>query len=178
MPGRRNALLAASQMIAEIDALAQAHPPQAVTTVGHLDVSPNSRNTIPGHVYFTVDIRHPQAPTLDTLEAALESLIARAASGHGVETKHQRIQYTLPVEFDADCIAAVQRACQTLGVPHRQMWSGAGHDSCYVSQVAPTSMIFVPCAGGLSHNEAESATPEDLAAGCDVLLNAVLDRAA
>ena len=72
---------------------------------------------------------------------------------------------------------AVRTAAAGLGHSHRDIVSGAGHDAVYASRVVPTSMIFVPCAGGLSHNEAESATPSDLAAGCDVLLNAVLERA-
>ena len=78
------------------------------------------------------------------------------------------------VSFDAACVTAVRNAAHYLGLSSIDMVSGAGHDACNVSAVAPTAMIFVPCAGGLSHNEAESATAGDLAAGANVLLHAML----
>jgi len=81
------------------------------------------------------------------------------------------------VKFDPRCIDAVENAAQKLDYSHQRIVSGAGHDACQVCLVAPTSMIFVPCAGGLSHNEAESAEPEDLEAGCNVLLHAMLSMA-
>lgn len=84
----------------------------------------------------------------------------------------------MPVtQFDPGCIAAVRGATEWLGYPSMEMVSGAGHDSLYIAQVAPTSMIFVPCENGLSHNEAENASPADLEAGCNVLLHAMLHMA-
>jgi N-carbamoyl-L-amino-acid hydrolase len=71
----------------------------------------------------------------------------------------------------------VRDAAQKLGLTHMDIVSGAGHDAIYMARIAPTSMIFVPCEGGISHNEIENAKPEDLAAGCDVLLNVILERA-
>jgi len=82
------------------------------------------------------------------------------------------------VTFDPNCVAAVRGATAALGFNSLEMVSGAGHDSCNVSAVVPTAMVFVPCAGGLSHNEAESASPADLAAGANVLLHAMLSMAA
>jgi N-carbamoyl-L-amino-acid hydrolase len=79
------------------------------------------------------------------------------------------------VKFDPDCIAAVRKGTHKAGLPSRDMVSGAGHDAAYVARVAPTTMIFVPCAGGLSHNEAESTSFDECAAGTQVLLNAVLE---
>ena len=81
------------------------------------------------------------------------------------------------VTFDPSCIAAIKDAAETLGISHRDIYSAAGHDACNVSVCAPTGMIFVPCEKGVSHNEKENAKPEDLAAGCDVLLRVVLGRA-
>ena len=72
---------------------------------------------------------------------------------------------------------AVRGAARLMGYDHMDMVSGAGHDAVYVSRVAPTAMIFVPCEGGISHNEAENATKDDLEAGCNVLLHAMLERA-
>jgi len=81
------------------------------------------------------------------------------------------------VVFDAECVDAVRRAAEQAGYAHRDIVSGAGHDACFISRVAPTAMIFVPCKDGISHNETESATPEDLTAGCNVLLRVVMDAA-
>ena len=77
--------------------------------------------------------------------------------------------------FDPDCIAAVERAAAAQGLPARRITSGAGHDSAYIARVAPTAMIFVPCDGGVSHNELENTSPEHVAAGANVLLQAVLE---
>ena len=82
------------------------------------------------------------------------------------------------MHYHEDCIEAVRNAAGALGFAHRDIVSGAGHDAGYISRVAPVGMIFVPCADGISHNEVESATPQDLAAGCNVLLHAMLARAA
>ena len=87
------------------------------------------------------------------------------------------IWYSPPIAFDQDCVGAVKKAATDSGYGNMEIISGAGHDACYISRVAPTAMIFVPCEDGVSHNEAESATPEDLAAGCNVLMYAMLERA-
>jgi beta-ureidopropionase / N-carbamoyl-L-amino-acid hydrolase len=92
-------------------------------------------------------------------------------------TTFEQIFYYKPVTFDADCVASVRAAAQRFGYSHRDMVSGAGHDACYLAQVAPTSMVFVPCIDGISHNEVEDATPEWIEAGCNVLLHAMLGRA-
>jgi N-carbamoyl-L-amino-acid hydrolase len=81
------------------------------------------------------------------------------------------------MKFDPACVASVRKAAEEAGYSHRHIVSGAGHDAGNISKVAPTAMIFVPCAGGISHNESESASPQDLAAGCNVLLRAVLAHA-
>jgi N-carbamoyl-L-amino-acid hydrolase len=177
MPGRRNALLGAAEMVSAIDALALEFAPDAVATVGQLDVSPNSRNTIPGEVFFTVDIRHPESDVMMKIDAQFRKAFALIGEGRGLELSVEQIAHTPPVVFDTECVDAVRRASDALGYARRDILSGAGHDACHISKVAPTSMIFVPCAGGLSHNEEESANASDLAAGCNVLLHAVLARA-
>jgi N-carbamoyl-L-amino-acid hydrolase len=151
--------------------------PQAISTVGEMAVMPNSRNTIPGEVFFTIDIRNPDDEVLAQMAAQLESQVAAIADKHSVECELVEIWDKAPVKFDPDCIAAVAEATSTLGYSHQRMVSGAGHDACQVCLVAPTSMIFVPCAGGLSHNEQESAEPADLEAGCNVLMHAMLKLA-
>ena len=177
MKGRRDALVAAAEIITLVQELALEFAPHAVATVGEMSVLPNSRNTIPGEVFLTVDIRNPDAQVLADMDEKLRSRIATSVAGRGVEAELVEIWDKAPVKFDADCIAAVSSATNALGYSNQQMVSGAGHDACQVCLVAPTSMIFVPCAGGLSHNEQESAEPADLEAGCNVLMHAMLSLA-
>ena len=174
---RRDALLAAARMIERVNAIAHDHMPNATSTVGVIRAEPGSRNTVPGEVHFTVDLRHHQEARLDEMEGALRRELAELAASDGVTLSIELIWASGAVTFHDDCINAVRSSVQQLGHSYRDIVSGAGHDSVYLSRVVPTSMVFVPCAGGLSHNEAESATPEDLEAGCDVLLNAMLERA-
>ncbi|MEM7564248.1 MAG: hydantoinase/carbamoylase family amidase, partial [Pseudomonadota bacterium] len=177
MPGRRDALVAASDIISQLQQLALDFAPRAVATVGEMSVMPNSRNTIPGEVFFTVDIRNPDDAVLAQMNDKLRSLVTDAINRHGVEIEIEEIWHNPPVQFDANCVEAVAGATQLLGYSHQEMVSGAGHDACQVCRVAPTAMIFVPCADGLSHNEQESAEPEDLEAGCNVLLHAMMKLA-
>jgi len=177
MPGRRNALLGAAEMVTAIDAIALEFAPDAVATVGQLDVSPNSRNTIPGEVFFTVDIRHPKSEVITEMDTRFRETVALIGERRGLESSVEQIAHTPPVVFDSACVDVVRRSCDALGYARRDILSGAGHDACHLSKVAPTSMIFVPCAGGLSHNEEESAEASDLAAGCNVLLHAMLAKA-
>lgn len=128
-------------------------------------------------VTLTVDLRHPHKAAYERMAATLPEIAARTASATGVVIEVEKIWSSPPVEFDAECIDAVRRAAALAGSDHMDMVSGAGHDAVYVSRVAPTAMIFVPCEGGISHNETEHATPGDLAAGCNVLLHAMLERA-
>ena len=177
MPRRKDALAGAALMVAEVSRIALDRAPDAVSTVGVLQSSPNSRNTVPGKVFFTIDLRHPDDDALTEMSADLGAACARIAEERGLGLAFEEIWYFPPTPFDADCVAAVRQGAEALGYGHRDIISGAGHDACYVARVAPTAMIFVPCKDGLSHNELESATPEDLAAGCNVLLHAVLERA-
>ncbi len=177
MVGRRDALVGAAVLIQAVQSIALEHAPEAVGTVGEISVLPNSRNTIAGEVTLTVDFRNPDDDVLKQMAASLESRIEEIAGEHDLEIKSEEIWYKPPVRFDSGCIEAVSKAVEMLGYNHQKIPSGAGHDACQVCQSVPTSMIFVPCAGGLSHNEEESATPEDLEAGCNVLLHAVMDMA-
>jgi N-carbamoyl-L-amino-acid hydrolase len=172
---RRNALVGAARLVEAVDRIAHDHAPAAVGTVGLMEVRPNSRNVIPGEVFLTVDFRHPDDAVLDRMEVALAEAMRTipAALGLGVEWK--KVWDSPAVRFDPDCIAAVRSGAAKAGFPMRDMVSGAGHDAAYVARVAPTTMIFVPCAGGLSHNEAESTSFDECAAGAQVLLNAILD---
>jgi len=172
---RKNALLGAARLIEKVEAIARAHPPLAVATVGSMRVKPNSPNVVPGEVFLTVDLRHPEAAVLEAMERELEAAIGEACNPLGLSVASTKIWDQPPVAFDPHCVSAVRRAAETAGFKVRDMVSGAGHDAAYIARVAPTAMIFVPCRGGISHNEAEFTSKEQCAAGAQVLLQAVLD---
>jgi N-carbamoyl-L-amino-acid hydrolase len=174
---RRDALQAALPLMAAVDRIARAEAPHARGTVGYVQVHPNSRNTIPGRVTFTVDFRHTDDAGLDRMDAALRAAVAEVQAGGRVQVAVQPVVYFPPAPFDPALVALVRQGAQALGLSHRDIVSGAGHDAVYVARTAPTAMIFVPCKDGISHNEIEDARPEHLAAGCDVLLQAMLTRA-
>ncbi|MEN9760173.1 MAG: hypothetical protein RL676_1324 [Pseudomonadota bacterium] len=174
MAGRRDALLGAARIIDALRKIATRFAP-GVATVGELHVTPNSRNVIPGQVMMTIEIRHPRDSVRDQMEGEFRQALGAIASDEcltfSVETK-----LTQPATvFDTDCVSRVRDAARRLGYRHMDIVSGAAHDAIAIARVAPTAMIFVPCAGGISHDESESATPDDLAAGAEVLLQAVLE---
>ena len=177
MPRRRDALLGAARVVDLVNRIGLAHAPLACATVGMLQVHPNSRNVIPGRVFFTVDFRHPDDAVLERMDAELREGVASVATQLKLETELEQIFYYAPIAFDADCVKSVRAAAARFGYSHRDIVSGAGHDACYLAHVAPTSMVFVPCVGGISHNEIEDATPAWIEAGANVLLHAMLERA-
>jgi beta-ureidopropionase / N-carbamoyl-L-amino-acid hydrolase len=171
---RKNALLGAARMVERIDTIAR-DISDAVATVGLIENKPNSRNVIPGEVFFTVDFRHPDQMTLDFMEMQLREALAETLPPLQLTYREDRIWTSPPVHFSPDLIDCVRVAVETAGLSYRDIVSGAGHDSVYIARVAPTTMIFVPSRGGISHNEAEWTTLEQCAAGAQVLLNAVLE---
>ncbi len=171
---RRNALLGAARMIDRIDAIGQAYP-GAVATVGLIENKPNSRNVIPGEVFFTVDLRHPDESQLQKMEADFRAALPAVMEPLKLGCDEKMIWNSPAVTFDATLVDCVRAGIAKSGYSSRDMASGAGHDAAYTARVMPTVMIFVPCAGGISHNEAESSTREECAAGAQVLLNAVLE---
>ena len=177
MPVRRDALLGAAKVVQLVNEIGLAHAPLAVSTVGMLTVHPNSRNVIPGRVFLTVDFRCPDNAELATMDAELKQGVARIAAAGRLEHDLQQIFQYDCVHFDESCVAMVRDGARRLGYATRDIVSGAGHDACYMSKVTPTAMIFVPCIGGISHNEIEDAKPEWIEAGGNVLLQAMLAKA-
>jgi N-carbamoyl-L-amino-acid hydrolase len=172
---RKNALLGAARMIEAIHGIAIDHAPLAVGTVGLIENRPNSRNVVPGEVFFTVDFRHPDEAVLDRMENAFREALPKVMEPLRLTFEEKRIWMSPAVKFHPDLIACVRHGAEKAGFAHRDMVSGAGHDAAYIARVAPTTMIFVPCLGGISHNEAESTTFDECAAGAQVLLEAVLE---
>ncbi len=140
------------------------------------NVTPNSRNVVPSRVVCSVEFRHPQSAALEAMEAALHQA-TKSLSARGVSANVERIFDYAPIAFDATCLARTENAVAALGYSAKSMVSGAGHDTCYVSKIAPASMIFIPCVKGISHNEAEKILPAWSEKGANVLLHSVLSAA-
>ena len=168
---RRDALCAAAELMLEVRRVAQARG--GLATVGEIGIAQASRNVVPGEVRMTLDLRHTDSAVLDAMEADITAVAAGAAFAR-TPVRLTRIWDSPPVAFDAGCVAAVAAGAAAEGLPAQEIVSGAGHDSVYTARVMPTAMIFVPCKDGLSHNPAESASPEHCAAGAQTLLNAVV----
>ncbi|MCF8533448.1 MAG: Zn-dependent hydrolase [Reyranella sp.] len=144
-------------------------------TIGRVDVSPGSPNTVPGRAVFTIDMRHPDQAVLEAHEAKLAAIVAARAAPctAGIE----RVTAVAPTIFDPSVIDLVRAKANLLNLANMDMPSGAGHDAMHIARLCPTGMIFVPCERGVSHNEAENATPSDLAAGARVLAEVLADLA-
>jgi N-carbamoyl-L-amino-acid hydrolase len=177
METRRDALLAASRLVVEVNRIATTFPDYARGTVGQMQVKPNSRNVVPGEVRMSTEFRSASDTTLSAMVEEYRRVAKAIEAACRVSVDIREVVYFPPSHFAPELVGSVRDAARALGLPHRDIVSGAGHDAVYISRVAPTAMIFIPCEGGISHNEIESATQEDLAAGCNVLLHAVMARA-
>ena len=171
---RQDAMVACARMVEATNKIALNHAPLAVSTVGLVEVKPNSRNVIPGSVFFSVDLRHPNDTVLFEMDKELKVMVDKVATDMGLKAKLENIWNSPSMKFDALCVGIVRAAAEDLGYHHRDMVSGAGHDAVYIARVAPTAMLFIPCQNGISHNEIEKTEPEHVAAGANVLLRAVV----
>ncbi len=177
METRRDAMLAAAKLTVEVNRIATTFPDYARGTVGQLQVKPNSRNVVPGEVRMTVDFRNAKDATLTAMVDELKRCAARIAGECRVSVDLKEVVYFPPSEFAADLVDSVREGSAMRGYSHREIVSGAAHDAVYMARIAPTAMVFVPCEGGISHTEIENARADDIAAGCNVLLHAVVKRA-
>ena len=172
MGSRRDALTAFAELALAVEQIGIAHNPDGRATIGMAQVIPGSRNVVPGRVECSVEFRHPQSSALEAMEQALRHA-ADTLARRGVQAQIERIFDYAPIAFNAQCLARSEQAVQMLGYSARRMVSGAGHDTCYISKVAPASMIFIPCEKGISHNEAENILPAWAEKGANVLLNSL-----
>jgi beta-ureidopropionase / N-carbamoyl-L-amino-acid hydrolase len=172
---RKDAFVAAVRMVTALQELLYDAADMVRFTVGRFEVTPNSPNTVPGRVLFTIDLRHPEAAVLSRLGDQVEAVCRAQAQGCRVvvtETLHSP-----PVEFDPAIRAMLRDAATRQALAHLDMVSGATHDAKYMVDLCPSGMLFVPCRGGVSHNESEYAAPADLAAGTKILAEVMLDLA-
>ena len=174
---RKDALVGAARVIDLVNQVGHAFQPGACATCGRIEVFPASRNVIPGRAWVSVDLRHPDEERLTAMAERVEAGARDIANDLGLDVEITPV-FSFPVTtFDKDCVDAVRRAAHDLGLKHRDIVSGAGHDAVYMARVAPTAMVFTPCIGGISHNEAEDMTPAWAEAGANVLMRAVVETA-
>ncbi|VVM67755.1 N-carbamoyl-L-amino-acid hydrolase [Pseudomonas fluorescens] len=171
---RKDALVGAAAVVEAVNRTAHSHQPHACGTVGCLQAYPGSRNVIPGEVRMTLDFRHLEADRLQAMIAEVQAVIEATCAKHGLSFELTPTADFPALYFDKTCVEAVRSAAGALGLSHMDIVSGAGHDAIFLAELGPAGMIFVPCENGISHNEIENATPEDLGAGCAVLLRAML----
>jgi N-carbamoyl-L-amino-acid hydrolase len=164
---RKDAVRAAVQIIGAL--AKELDDPDDVTrfTVGRMVVTPNSRNSVASRVTFSIDLRHPDDARLEQLASSIRRFAA--ANANGCEVAITCTASEAPCTFHPELISAIESAARKLGLSCIRLPSGATHDALNMARKWPTGMVFVPCEGGISHNELEYARPEDLAAGARVL---------
>jgi len=174
METRRDALVAASHLIKAVQQIGLDQPLTGRATVGHIVVTPNSPNVIPGHVELMVEFRNPEVAVLDVMTASLNKALKETANKYGVEVESQQELDSATINFTQELVDLVEQAAASCGKTSKRMISGAGHDACQLSAVMPTTMIFIPCDKGISHAENEAITQEWAADGAQVLVETVL----
>jgi N-carbamoyl-L-amino-acid hydrolase len=174
METRRDALVAASHLIKSVQQIGLDQPLTGRATVGHIVVTPNSPNVIPGHVELMVEFRNPEVAVLDIMTEALNRTLAELEATHQVDVTATQELDSATINFTPDLIDIVEQAATNSGLTSKRMISGAGHDACQLSAVMPTTMIFIPCDKGISHAENEAITQEWAANGAQVLVETVL----
>jgi N-carbamoyl-L-amino-acid hydrolase len=181
MAGRRDAMMAAAPLMAAIEEIAlRAVSPTGElgrATVGRLTVYPDSRNIAPSRIWFSIDTRHGDPALLARMGSEIRAKAAELAAARGVTITITDFWQSPLTPFDDALVGRVRDAATRLGLPHMDMPTGIGHDAVYVARRVPAAMIFCPCHGGISHNEAESITPAWAEAGLRVLADAVLATA-
>lgn len=177
MPMRKDPVRALSELLPGLYRLPAELGADTRVTVGIINTEPGSANTVPERVNLTVDLRHPEQAVYTRLLAELERHVAIASEHAGVQGKTRCLWQSAGIVFAPNCVTAIERATEALGLCSMTLTSGAGHDSCHLAKVAPTGMIFIPCEGGVSHNEAESITPGQATDGANTLLLTMMELA-
>ncbi len=167
---RRDALSAAAEVMLAAERIATEGPPDLVATVGQVAVKPGAPNVIPGQAEITIDVRAGTDAVRDAGLAKIEAAIAEVALQRGVGVEVERVQNLPATQMDARLLGLLGQAAKQCGYDAPQMVSGASHDAMMVVDLAPAAMLFIRCAGGISHNPAESVTPEDCEAALETLL--------
>jgi N-carbamoyl-L-amino-acid hydrolase len=175
MAGRRDALVGASRIVGAVERIATAEGARG--TVGRLLVSPDSRNVVPGHVWLSVEFRAEDHDTLARMEAALRHEGAQLAAERDLQAAVEPFWFSPVTPFEPVLVERMRKAARDRGLAHKDMPTVSGHDAVYMARKVPSALLFVPCVGGISHNEAEAISQDWAAAGLAVLADAVLETA-
>ncbi len=173
---RHDALSAAAELVLEAERLARATP-GLLATAGRLAALPGTPNVIPGAAELSLDVRHPDDAERASAVARLRERAAEAAGARGVGLEWEELLDQPAVECDPELSERLRRAAVAAGTEPLSLPSGAGHDAAIVASIAPVAMLFVRCAGGVSHNPAESVAEPDIALAVDALAAFVEDFA-
>jgi N-carbamoyl-L-amino-acid hydrolase len=171
---RHDAGYAAGEVAAFVRRLAGDLAPNQVATVGRIELHPNLVNVVAARATATVDLRNTDEAVLAESERRLHAFCDELSAREGVQIATRSLARFAPVDFDEDVIALVEAVAHAQGHTTRRMPSGAGHDAQMLARVCPAGMVFVPSAGGISHNPAEHTDDDDLEAGANVLLHVLL----
>ena len=175
---RHDAGYVAGAVIDELRQIALASHGTTLATVGSVAFEPNLINVIPRKAVLTVDLRDPDEARLRAAEQRLSAFLRDVAAAEGVRIDSEQLVRFQPVSFDAGLVDAIEASARRLGLSHRRMTSGAGHDAQMIARLCPTAMIFVPSLGGISHNPREHTDDAQLIQGAEVLLDVVTRRLA
>lgn len=151
---------------------------EQVGTVGRIDLSPNLVNVIAAKATMTVDLRNTNEGKLEDAERRLFAFVEQTAAAEGISVARRTLARFEPVAFDPALIERVEAIARDLDHSVKRLPSGAGHDAQMLARICPTTMIFVPSRGGISHNVREYTAPGQIAAGADILLSLLLELAA
>jgi N-carbamoyl-L-amino-acid hydrolase len=170
MPGRKDALCAAAEIILAIENAARSSgSTDTVATVGICEVFPGAVNSVPGRVRLTLDARDTDLARRDRVLAAIQNEARAISVKRRVSVRFEIVNADAPAACSPKVTAALTQACNKHGLPFQKMVSRAYHDSLFMSRIAPTAMLFIPCRNGYSHRPDEYASPEDIARGTLVL---------
>jgi N-carbamoyl-L-amino-acid hydrolase len=174
MDQRKDALLGAARLVEAVNRVVRSFPGSQVGTVGRIWASPGVPNVIPGEVVLSIELRDLAMETIQQVMDGIQEEAATIGQENGTPISLEEFYLSEAAPTDERFRVWMEEACMELGLSHRRMPSGAGHDAQSVAHFAPVGMIFIPSVGGLSHHPDEYSRPEDIEAGANVLVSTLL----
>ena len=178
MPGRRDALLAGAEIALAVErAVTGSGSPDTVGTTGVFRIEPGAVNSVPCRALLEIDVRDTKVATRDAALTQIEAAAKEICQRRAVALRAERLNVDPPAVCDGALVEMVAGACRQLGVTHKKMISRAYHDTLFMAQICPSTMIFIPCRGGLSHRPDEFSSPEQIEPGVRVLAQTLAQAA-
>ena len=170
MPGRRDALLAGAEIALAVECAAtKSGSPDTVGTTGVFRIEPGAVNSVPCRAWLEIDLRDTQVPTRDAALQQIEAAVRDICARRQIEFTMERLNVDPPAMCDAKLVTTIEQICRAQNLSVKKMVSRAYHDSLFMAQVCPTTMIFIPCFKGYSHRPDEFSSPEQIERGVRVL---------